>query len=201
MTATLPEASDFVDEFAENSAYESGQQYEYLDHCRRIAVGPSVSLVFENHKTLSFRVREVEKLSRVYPPASVRRMLDWYAGLLPDSHRLTAAVTVRRPGRRPNPGLNGLADAISAGQIFIRIGDTEILGDILPTRAGDRILGAAFWVSFNLDDVAIAALADFATPAFVSVISDEYIWDSDLLHYDVRRSLVEDMERRTLRYR
>src|SRR5438132_13058966 len=117
MTAMTPDALTFVEEFADETAADSELQFQYLDRYRKVPVGPSVTLVFENAKTLNFRVHEVQTLQRVYPPATVRRMLDWYASLLPAADRVSAAVQVRRPGRRPSAGLNGLADAIAEGRI------------------------------------------------------------------------------------
>src|SRR5262245_19461156 len=107
-TLTRAPSPLIVDEFADNPATESELQYQYLDRFRRVSIGPSVSLVFENAKTLNFRVHEVQTLQRVYPPAAIRRMLDWYESLLPGPDRISAAVSVRRPGRRPTAGLNGL---------------------------------------------------------------------------------------------
>jgi hypothetical protein len=198
MTRTASSSFTFADEIGDNSPFAAGQQFDYLDRCRKVVVGPSVSLVFENHQTLSFRIREVEGLSRHYPPMQVRKMLAWYEGLMPGRDRLTASVSVRRPGRRPLPGLNTLAASIAAGSIVITVGDVEILGDFLPMKAGDRVNGAQFWAEFHLTAKARDALADFTQPAVVSIISDDYIWDSEPLDYEIRHSLVEDLDRRRI---
>jgi hypothetical protein len=195
MTAMTPDALTFVEEFADETAADSELQFQYLDRYRKVPVGPSVTLVFENAKTLNFRVHEVQTLRRVYPPATVRRMLDWYASLLPAEDRVSAAVQVRRPGRRPSPGLNDLADAVAEGCISLRIGDLEVPGELKATRAGDRILGPALWVTFAFDDAAREAIADFA-PATVCVDAEGYCWESDPLRAEVRQSLCDDLSRR-----
>lgn len=196
MTAMTADAFPVVEELLDNPAAESELQYQYLDRTRKLPVGPSVSLVFENAKTLNFRVREVQSLSRVHGPATVRRMMDWYMSLMPSAERISAAVTVRRPGRRPTPGLNGLADAIAAGRITLQIGDHEVEGTLKPVRAGDRILGSAFWITFNFDVNTRAAMQEFAMPAVVRVDADGYDWTSEPLSFETRRSLCEDLSRR-----
>ena len=195
MTAMTPDALTFVEEFADDTATESELQFQYLDRYRKVPVGPSVSLVFENARTLSFRIREVQTLRRVYPPVTVRRMLDWYASLMPSAERISAAVSVRRPGRRPSRGLNGLADSVADGRITLRIGDLEVPGEIKPTRAGDHILGPAFWVTFRFDRASREALFDLA-PATVCVDADGYSWESEPLDFEVRQSLCDDLRRR-----
>src|SRR5262245_16680 len=119
MPVMTPEALTLIDEFADNPAAESELQLQFIDRYRKVTVGPSVSLVFENARTLNFRIHEVQTLQRIYPPVMVRRMLDWYSSLMPQSDRISAAVSVRRPGRRPTAGLNGLADAIADGRIML----------------------------------------------------------------------------------
>ena len=195
MTAITTEPLTFVEEFTENPAAESELQFQYLDRYRKVPVGPSVSLAFENANTLAFRIQEVQKLSRVESPAYIQRMLGWYSSLMPGADRLCAAVSVRRPGRRPTAGLNGLADAVAEGRIVLAIGEIEVIGEIA-SRAGDRILGPAFWVTFSFDAASRAALQDFRTPAQIIVDADEYDWESEPLNYDVRRSLCEDFSRK-----
>ncbi len=195
MTAMTAEAMTFVEEFADQGAVESELLYQYLDRYRKVPVGPSVSLAFENANTLAFRVTEVQKLRRVYPAATVQRMLGFYASLLPGPFRLCAAVSVRRPGRRPTAGLNTLGDAVTEGTITFRIGGFAVVGEVMPTRASDRTLGPAFWVSFNFDDASRAALEAFSNPATIGVDAEGYDWESEPLSYDVRRSLCEDFTR------
>jgi hypothetical protein len=195
MPLLLADPFDVVDDF-DPELVGAGPSFEYLTRCRRVAVGPSVSLMFENAQTLAFRVREINGLSRQFAPAKLQKMREWYAGLLPGHDRLTAAVTVRLPGRRPGPGFCTLAESVAHGQIVLRVGDVEITGETLSQRAGDRVLGAAFWTSFHLTPEATMTLGDFTLPAFVSVISDDYVWDSEPLCFEMRQSLLQDLEHR-----
>jgi len=184
-------ASPFVENFV--STAESEQLFDYLDRCRKVQAGPSVSLSFENAQTLSFRVQEVQKLRRAYPLATIQRMLGFYASLLPSAERLCAAVSVRRPGARPTPGLNGLGAAVIEGVISLKLGSQIVIGEVMPTRATDRTLGPAFWVSFPLDAAARAALQDFPCAASIGIIADGYAWESERLSFEVRRSLADDL--------
>lgn len=181
------------DEFTADPAADYEQQSRYLDRCRRVRVGPAVALVFENPRTLAFRVRELEHLARLTGPDGVRPALDWYARLLPAPGVLVATLQVRAPGRRPSDRLNALARRVAAGAIEFRVGGETVSGDVRPTAGGDRVLGPAYWVQFAFGPAARAALADPHEPAAVAVAADGYDWASDPLPPPVRRSLRDDL--------
>jgi hypothetical protein len=187
-TATMTEATDSLDDLLDNPAYESEVQSHYLDRYRKVPVGPSLTLLFENARTLRFRIREARSLG-----SSGRPLLAWYASLKPREDRICASVLVRRPGRRPTPGLFDLGDAIREGTIRLLIGDREVRAVLRSGRAGDRILGNAFWITFPFDDDAREALQDFTTPAYIQVDAEGYSWLSEPLGYEVRSSLVDDL--------
>jgi len=182
----------FTDEFVADPAVEYEQQSHYLDRCRRVRVGPAVTLVFENRRTLAFRVRELRSLARRTGPATVSRELDWYSGLLPGPGHLLAALAVREPGSRPSDRLNALARRVAAGRIEFRVGDRVLTGEVRPAAGGDRVLGPAYWVRFGFPAAARAALADPREPVALAVTADGYAAESGPLAPDVRRSLAED---------
>jgi hypothetical protein len=152
-----------------------------------------VTFVFENRRTLAFRVRELEQVARRTTPHAVRRELDWYARLLPAPGELLATLLVRQPGRRPTDRLNALARAVAGGQFAFRVGGREIPGRVRADVAGDRVMGPAYWVRFAFPADARAALADPRAAAEVAVAADGYAAASGPLGADVRRSLVEDL--------
>lgn len=187
----------FADDFVADPAVEYERQSRYLARCRRVRVGPAVTLVFENRLTLAFRVRELGLLARRTGPGAVRRALDWYAGLLPGPGHLLAALAVREPGSRPSDQLNALARRVAAGQIAFRVGGSELPGEVRPAAGGDRVLGPAFWVRFEFPPAARAALEDLETPAAVVVTADAYAGESGPLAPAVRQSLVQDLAGQT----
>src|SRR5262245_60467536 len=86
---------------------------DYLDRCRRVRVGPAVTLVFENQQTLWFRIQELARLARLTTPSLVKRELDWYTRLLPGDDRIRAAVWVAEPGRRPTKAVETIRRAVA----------------------------------------------------------------------------------------
>lgn len=68
---------------------------------RRLGVGPSVTLLFEDRETLRFQVQEMLLVERVESPALVQNELDVYNELMPGDSELSATlmVEITEPGR------------------------------------------------------------------------------------------------------
>jgi len=182
--ATLDDV--FLEEMEEIAAGEAFERHgRYLDRCRRVRVGPAVVALFENSRTLHFRVQELARLARSAGVERVARELDWYRSLLPDRHSLVASVTVR--GRdRTRPDFAGATVSLHAGGLTIP-------GDFHGPTAGDRVIGLTRWVRFDFPPTAAAALADYALPLHLSFDSPAVQCDSAPLDPAVRHSLLADL--------
>src|SRR3954447_25274296 len=66
----------------------------YLDRYRRVRLGPSVTLLFENRQTLWFRVQELLRIARLTEPGLVQQELDLYNRLLPGRNQLQATLLI-----------------------------------------------------------------------------------------------------------
>lgn len=167
---------------------------EYLDRCRRVRVGPAVTLAFENRQTLSFRVQELARVARLTAPSLVQRELDWYARLLPGDDRVRAAVWVAEPGRRPTKAIEVVRRAVAHGRIGFRSADRrEITGAPQDGRVNDRLIGLSNWVEFQFEGTDRAALADPHLEWRVFVEAVGYVHESDPLPDSVRASLLADL--------
>jgi hypothetical protein len=191
---TVPLADVFApDDFPALQDASVDRRYRYLDRCRRVRVGPAVTVVFENTQTMWFRVQELAQVARA-AGGSVQPEMDWYKKLLPGGDRLHAAVWVAEPGRRPSKALESVRRAVPLGRIGLRAEDgAEVAGAFRADRVADRLIGLARWAEFHF---AAADRVAFAHPArrwrlFVEAIG--YHHESDLLSDDVRTSLLEDL--------
>jgi hypothetical protein len=192
---TVPLADVFApDEFPALQDASVESRYRYLDRCRRVRVGPAVTVVFENRQTMWFRVQELAQVARARPGEVIQPELDWYARLLPGNDRLHAAVWVAEPGRRPTRALLAVRRAVALGQIGFRADDGhEVAGAFRADRVSDRLIGLAHWVEFHFDAADRAAFADPARRWRLFVEAIGYRHESDPLTDDVRSSLLEDL--------
>lgn len=65
-----------------------------LKQRRRISVGPSVTLVFENRDTLRFQIQEMARAESISDPEKLQNELDVYNQLLPSSGELSATLLI-----------------------------------------------------------------------------------------------------------
>ncbi len=61
---------------------------------RRIDVGPLVTLVFENHRTLLFQIQEMLRAEQIVAPTKIQEELDVYNALLPRAGELSATLMI-----------------------------------------------------------------------------------------------------------
>ena len=86
-----------LEEFAGKRREFASAHRRYLDRYRRVRLGPSLTLVFENRQTLWFRVQEVLRLTRLSEKRFVEQQLEVYNRLLPGRDRLQAALLIAAP--------------------------------------------------------------------------------------------------------
>ncbi|MDB5311247.1 MAG: uncharacterized protein JWO38_5449 [Gemmataceae bacterium] len=174
----------FLDEIEDVATCDEYERHgHYLERCRRIRLGPAV-VVFENRRTLRFRVQELARVARYAGRDRVRRELAWYKSLLPGRHHLLASVTVRARGVSPT-GLDG--------QAHLRAGDHLIPGVFLAKTGGDRIIGKTRWALFRFSAADLAAAADHTRPLVLGFDSPGYQYESMPLDPAVRNSLLADL--------
>jgi hypothetical protein len=182
-----------LDEFASRRRELFSAQQRYLDRYRRVRVGPSLTLVFENRQTLWFRVQEVLRVARLSEPARVNQELALYNRLLPGKDRLQAALLIAvRDGVGLREQLAPWQD-LRGDQLTLHLGPLRYPANLLTCRPEDRCIGAAHWVQFVLDGEGRGLLADGRHAAHVGVALPAYAHDSGPLGEEVRNSLLDDL--------
>ncbi|MBH0206427.1 MAG: DUF3501 family protein, partial [Nitrospira sp.] len=61
-----------------------------LKRRRRIALGPLITMVFENRDTLLFQIQEMVRVEHIVEPSKIQNELDVYNALLPAAGELSA---------------------------------------------------------------------------------------------------------------
>jgi hypothetical protein len=65
-----------------------------LKRLRRVAVGPLVTLVFENRDTVRFQIQEMARAERMLTDAAIQGELDTYNPLIPEAGELSATMFI-----------------------------------------------------------------------------------------------------------
>ena len=87
-----------LDDIADARAYER-ERAQFRDRVnalkkkRRVAVGPFVTLVFENRDTIRFQIQEMARVEKLYSDEAILHELDTYNPLIPDGTNWNPVVS------------------------------------------------------------------------------------------------------------
>jgi hypothetical protein len=182
-----------LDEYAGQRRQFFESHSRYLDRYRRVRLGPSLTLLFENRQTLWFRVQEVLRVARLAEPRLVQAELDLYNRLLPGRGRLQAALLLAVDDAAPLAEQLAPWQELRGDDLCLLLGGRRSPADLYTCRPEDRCIGTAHWVQFVLDAAARADLTDFSRPASFAVTLPTYRHDSAPLSEEVRQSLADDL--------
>ena len=72
---------------------------EVIDHKRRrkVHLGPSITLLFEDAKTVRYQIQEMLRIERTFEPDGIQDELDAYNPLIPDGGNLKATMLIEYP--------------------------------------------------------------------------------------------------------
>lgn len=88
-----------LDDIADARAYER-ERAEFQERVialkkkRRVAVGPFVTLLFENRDTIRFQIQEMARAEKLYSDEAIIHELDVYNPLIPEPGRLSATLFI-----------------------------------------------------------------------------------------------------------
>jgi hypothetical protein len=159
---------------------------------RRVALGPTVSVVFENRITMIFQVEEMCRAEGLEDPQKIQEEVDTYNHILPDPGQLGATLLVEiTEQEKISSTLNelvGLQDHLWL----------ELDGHRIPAHfdaeqfASDRF-AAVQYLRFSLDERAQKALRTPSTPLKLIADHPRYRHET-LLQEETRASLATDLD-------
>jgi hypothetical protein len=146
-------------------------QKRYLDHYRRVRIGPRVSILFENRQTLWYRVQEILRIARLAEPQRVQEELDVYNILLPGPSCLHAALILQPEA---SPGAHIAWQDLTGEHLRFCIGPEALPSTIITARPEDRATGFSHWIQFRLgtseqnllEDSSLAAYFEMNLPSY-----------------------------------
>ena len=172
-----------LDDIADLPTYERERE-AFRDHVialkrrRRVAVGPLVTLLFENRDTIRFQIQEMARVERLATDAAIESELDAYNPLIPEPGGLSATLFIELTAdellREWLPKLLGIESSV-----VIRVGGSDGASIRCFPEAGhaaqltrDDITSSVHYIQWTLkpDEIAL-----FGTgPVEISVDHPEY---------------------------
>ena len=131
---------------------------------RRVAIGPNVTLYFEDSLTMQYQIQEMLRLERIFEADKIQEELDAYNPLIPDGSNLKATMMIEFPDveerRTELQRLVGIETAL-----WLTVGDlsrvTPIANEDLDRETVDKTSAVQF-VRFELSEQMIMSLRSAA---------------------------------------
>jgi len=188
-----------LDDIEDLRAYERGRA-EYrrtiieLKRRRRVAVGPIVSVVFENRETVRSQIQEMARAERMVSDEQIQTELDVYNPLIPEPGELSATMFIELTGehalRRWLPRLVGVERAVVLelpGPVVVRAAPEAAHEEAL-TRA--EVTASVHYLRFGLAPELLGPFA--AGPVVLAVDHPEYAERAELPD-ETRAELLTDL--------
>jgi hypothetical protein len=127
---------------------------------RTVAIGPSVTLVFEDELTMRYQIQEMLRAERIFEAAGIQEELDAYNPLVPDGSNWKATMLIEYPDvderRRMLARLIGIED-----RVWIRVEGCDpvyAIADEDLERENDQKTASVHFLRFELTPAMVARL-------------------------------------------
>ena len=170
-----------LDDIADLRAYERERE-TFREHVialkkkRRVAVGPVVTLVFENRDTVRFQIQEMARAERMLTDDKVRLELDAYNPLIPGPGQLMATMFLELTTKDElTTWLPRLVSVERSVELHLADG-SAVACTVDPSHAAqltrDEVTASVHYVGFDLSASQVEAFA--AGPVTLAVTHDAY---------------------------
>ena len=160
---------------------------------RRVAIGPNVTLYFEDALTMQYQIQEMLRLERIFEAEKIQEELDAYNPLIPDGSNLKATMMIEFPDieerRAELQRLIGIETAL-----WLAVGNlnrvTPIANEDLDRETADKT-SAVHFVRFELSEQMIMSLRS-GEQLFIGIDHPAYGYNTQV-STSTRSSLVRDL--------
>jgi hypothetical protein len=188
-----------LDDIADARAYER-ERAQFRDRVialkkkRRVAVGPFVTLVFENRDTIRFQIQEMARVEKLYSDEAILHELDTYNPLIPDPGTLSATLFVELTSKDDLmewlPKLVGIETALE-----LRLADGIAVRNEVDEEHADRltredVTASVHYVRFRLTPEQVDAFS--SGPVELAIVHPNYEHVTALSD-DTRAELARDL--------
>ncbi|MEO8431394.1 MAG: DUF3501 family protein [Acidobacteriota bacterium] len=127
---------------------------------RRVALGPLITLVFENRETVLFQIQEMLRIERIVRPEKVQVELDVYNELLPGDGEVAATlfIEVTDPAM-VQPTLDRFVGLDEPGRLVLSTGAVDYPAGFAAGQSREDRISAVHYIRFPLGDAGRRALA------------------------------------------
>ena len=126
---------------------------------RRVALGPLMTLVFENRDTVRFQIQEMLRVERIVQPDKVQHEVDVYNELLPGPGEVAATLFIEITEQpRIQEILDGFIGLDEPGHLALTVGGRRFPALFAPGQSREDRISAVHYIRFPLGEEGRGAL-------------------------------------------
>lgn len=146
-----------------------------LKRRRRIALGPLITMVFENRDTLLFQIQEMVRVEHIVEPSKIQNEVDVYNALLPAAGELSATLLIEiTEEAMMKHWLDQFMGLDHGEKLAIVAGSDRAFGAFEGGHSHDTKISAVHFVRFRPTASMQSAIADLRQPVLLTVDHGEY---------------------------
>lgn len=120
---------------------------------RRVALGPLMTLVFENRDTVLFQVQEMLRIERIARPQKVQEELDVYNELLPDDGQVAATLFIEvTDPEQVQPTLDRMVGLDEPGKVRLRSANLVFPARFAAGQSREDRISAVHYIRFPVGE-------------------------------------------------
>ena len=127
---------------------------------RRVALGPLLTIVFENRDTIRFQIQEMVRVERIVRPDKIAEEVAVYNELLPGAGEVAATLFIEvTDAERVQPVLDGFLGLDEPGRLVLEVGGRRYPAAFAAGQSREDRISAVHYIRFALGEEGAAALA------------------------------------------
>lgn len=161
---------------------------------RRVAVGPSLTFIFENRDTVLFQIEEIIRAERLVHEDQILEELAAYNTLIPDQSELSSTLLIEITNKRKiKMLLNRFIGLDSPDQVRLEFGKEIVGAQFEQGRSTESKISAVHFLRFMFSAEQAIQFRNGKEPVFLTVNHPSYKKRTALTR-EVRTSLARDLE-------
>jgi len=145
-----------------------------LKKLRRVSLGPSITLLFENRQTVIFQIEEMMRVERIVLEDRIDEEIQVYNELIPDTGSLSATMFIEIPDQDLiKPKLDSLMGIDRGQKLWIEFGDERVYAKFEEGHSNEVKISAVHYLQFLFSAQQRSVLKSLPTYEFYLGVAHE----------------------------
>lgn len=182
-----------LEEYAERRDDYRREVIAHKKH-RRVALGPNITLLFEDFTTMKYQVQEMLRTEKIFEAAGIAEELESYNPLIPDGSNWKATMLIEYPDVEERRIALGKMPGVE-NTVWVQVEGCDRIAAVANEdmeRSTDDKAAAVHFLRFELDSQSVTALKAGAALA-MGVDHPEVRCEINPVTGDARESLLNDL--------